>query len=75
VHLRSQEGRSHPRRVRPKNEQDARVAQPTEHGFGLTLIERRVGHALGGVVRLDFAPEDLSCEFLVPYTPENFRLS
>jgi len=49
------------------------VTQPTEHGFGLTLIERSVGHELGGVVRLDFAPEGLSCEFLVPYTTENFR--
>jgi two-component system, chemotaxis family, CheB/CheR fusion protein len=51
------------------------AAPPTEHGFGLTLIERSVGHELGGVVRLDFAPEGLSCEFLVPYTPENFRLT
>jgi two-component system, chemotaxis family, CheB/CheR fusion protein len=51
------------------------VTQPTEHGFGLTLIERSVGHEMGGLVRLDFAPEGLSCEFLVPYTPENFRLA
>jgi two-component sensor histidine kinase len=51
------------------------VTRPTEHGFGLTLIERSVGHELGGMVRLDFAPEGLSCEFLIPYTPENFRLT
>jgi two-component system CheB/CheR fusion protein len=51
------------------------VTQPTEHGFGLTLSERNVGQELGGLVRLDFAPEGLSCEFLVPYTPENFRLA
>jgi two-component system CheB/CheR fusion protein len=51
------------------------VVQPTEHGFGLTLVERAAGHQLGGVVRLDFAPEGLCCELLIPYTPENFRLT
>jgi two-component sensor histidine kinase len=50
------------------------ASQPPDHGFGLTLIERSVGYELDGEVRLDFAPEGLSCELVIPYTEQNFRI-
>jgi two-component system CheB/CheR fusion protein len=47
---------------------------PAQHGFGLTLIERSIGHELDGTVRLDFAPEGLTCEIVVPCNPTNVHL-
>jgi two-component system CheB/CheR fusion protein len=50
------------------------AAAPAQHGFGLTLIERGIGHELDGTARLDFAPEGLTCEIVIPYVPSNFHL-
>ncbi|MGH6945438.1 MAG: sensor histidine kinase [Geminicoccaceae bacterium] len=50
------------------------AAVPAEHGFGLMLIERGVGYELEGSVRLDFAPEGLTCEMVIPLSARNFRL-
>ena len=50
------------------------AAAPPQHGFGLTLIERSIGHELDGTARLDFAPEGLTCEVVIPYSQSNFHL-
>jgi two-component system CheB/CheR fusion protein len=47
---------------------------PAQHGFGLTLIERSIGHELDGTARLDFTPEGLTCEIVIPYSPANFHV-
>lgn len=43
-----------------------KLAVGTESGFGRMLLERVVGQALGGNVRLDFAPSGLVCSMLLP---------
>jgi two-component system CheB/CheR fusion protein len=50
------------------------AAAPAQHGFGLTLIERGIGHELDGTARLDFAPEGLTCEIVIPYNPADFHI-
>ena len=50
------------------------AAAPQQHGFGLTLIERSIGHELDGTARFDFAPEGLTCEIVIPYASSNFHL-
>ena len=42
------------------------VAEPQQRGFGTKLIEGGVKAELGGRVCLQFAPQGLRCEFLVP---------
>ena len=39
------------------------VAAPQRRGFGLRLIEHGLGRELSGVVKLDFAPGGLVCEW------------
>ena len=41
------------------------IAAPGRKGFGLRLIEHGLGRELGGVVRLDFQPEGLVCEWIM----------
>lgn len=41
------------------------VAHPRHRGFGLRLIEHGLGRELGGMVRLDFAPGGLVCEWIM----------
>ena len=41
------------------------IATPARKGFGLRLIEHGLGRELGGVVRLDFQPEGLICEWIM----------
>ncbi len=41
------------------------VVHPERRGFGLRLIEHGLGRELGGMVRLDFAPEGLICEWIM----------
>ena len=50
------------------------ASAPAQHGFGLTLIERGIGHELDGTARLDFAPEGLTCGIVIPYVSSNFHL-
>jgi hypothetical protein len=33
-----------------------------------------IGHELDGTARLDFAPEGLTCEIVIPYNSSNFHL-
>ncbi len=51
------------------------VEAPTDHGFGLNLIERIISYELDGHVRYDFAPEGFACELRLPYGEANFRLA
>jgi two-component sensor histidine kinase len=37
------------------------VHPPQRRGFGSRLIERALGHELGGSAKLDFRPEGLRC--------------
>ena len=39
---------------------------PRNRGFGSVLIERTLAYEMSGTVRLDFAPEGLSCEIDIP---------
>lgn len=41
------------------------IAVPERRGFGLRLIEHGLGRELGGMVRLDFQPEGLVCEWIM----------
>ena len=41
------------------------VIHPERRGFGLRLIEHGLGRELGGMVRLDFAPDGLVCEWIM----------
>jgi two-component sensor histidine kinase len=41
------------------------VIHPERRGFGLRLIEHGLGRELGGMVRLDFAPAGLVCEWIM----------
>lgn len=43
-----------------------KVAPPTRRGFGTELIEKIVAHELRYPVKLDFAPEGVSCVMRVP---------
>ncbi|HLZ76354.1 sensor histidine kinase [Phenylobacterium sp.] len=42
------------------------VVQPERRGFGSRLIERGLGHELGGEAQLIFRPEGLSCHIRAP---------
>jgi PAS domain S-box-containing protein len=50
------------------------VSPPTRRGFGSKLIQRSVGGELGGGVTLDFRPEGLSVELIVPLEREPEQL-
>ena len=41
------------------------VVAPQRRGFGLRLIEHGLGRELSGVVKLDFAPRGLVCEWIM----------
>ena len=47
------------------------VAPPPRRGFGSRLIERGLAAELGGEVRLDFAPEGLTCVIDAPLLPQD----
>ena len=42
------------------------VQPPTRRGFGSILIERTLGHDLGGDVQIEFRPEGLRCSITAP---------
>jgi PAS domain S-box-containing protein len=42
------------------------VVAPAKRGFGSTLIERSLAHALGGDAKLEFAPSGVICEIRLP---------
>lgn len=42
------------------------VATPQRRGFGSKLIEGSIAAELGGQVRIDFVPEGLRCEIVIP---------
>jgi two-component sensor histidine kinase/PAS domain-containing protein len=46
------------------------VAHPARRGFGLRLIEHGLARELGGMVRLDFAPGGLVCEWIMTLDEE-----
>lgn len=51
------------------------TSPPVRRGFGLTLIERALGHELGRPVRIEFPPSGLQCTFAIPLrSPRTFRL-
>ena len=60
-------------RVRWREAGGPEVAPPDHTGFGLTLIERSVAHELDGEARVDFAPDGVCCELLLPYSRDNFQ--
>jgi two-component sensor histidine kinase len=41
------------------------ITAPERKGFGLRLIEHGLGRELGGMVRLDFQPQGLICEWIM----------
>ncbi len=43
------------------------VAEPTQRGFGLTLIETSLAYELGGTVQLCFPAAGLTCTVVVPW--------
>ena len=52
-----------------------RVRAPTKRGFGTDLIEKIVAHELRHPVELEFAPEGVRCNLLVPVRePSEFEL-
>ena len=42
------------------------VKAPTRRGFGSTIIERTIPHELGGIAKVDYAPEGLQASFTIP---------
>src|SRR5262245_10732924 len=46
------------------------VGKAPRHGFGLTLIEREVGHGLGGKARIEFDQSGLRVNLRIPLGPE-----
>jgi two-component sensor histidine kinase len=42
------------------------VSEPSHRGFGVTLIDRIIGHQLRGAVHLDWRPEGLKCQMSIP---------
>ena len=42
------------------------VVPPTRRGFGSNLIEKTVSHDLGGAIDLNFAPEGLGANIVIP---------
>src|SRR5262249_25664419 len=42
------------------------VGKPPRHGFGLTLIEREVGHGLGGKAKIEFQDGGLRVNLRIP---------
>ena len=44
----------------------APVAVPIRRGFGSTIIHRMVPHELGGKATIDYAPDGLCAQFLIP---------
>jgi two-component system CheB/CheR fusion protein len=45
------------------------VEPPQQDGFGLDLIKREVGEALGGAIRIDFQPSGLQVNLRFPLEP------
>jgi two-component system, chemotaxis family, CheB/CheR fusion protein len=45
------------------------VEPPQQDGFGLGLIKREVGDALGGTIRIDFQPSGLQVNLRFPLEP------
>jgi two-component sensor histidine kinase len=43
-----------------------RVAEPPQHGFGITLIEREVTDGLGGKAKIEFEQGGLRVNLRVP---------
>jgi two-component sensor histidine kinase len=52
-------------RLRWEERGGPRIEAPEKRGFGLRLIEHGLGRELGGVVKLDFAAEGFSCEWVM----------
>jgi len=52
-------------RLRWEERGGPKIEAPEKRGFGLRLIEHGLGRELGGAVQLDFAPEGLSCEWVM----------
>jgi len=50
-----------------------RVEPPSDPGFGLSLVERSIGHELDGEARVDFDPGGVRCEILIPYSPDHVQ--
>ncbi len=42
------------------------MVPPQQRGFGSTLIERGAAGSVGGKVSLDFLPEGVTCQMVVP---------
>jgi two-component sensor histidine kinase len=48
-----------------------RVRKPQTRGLGTTLLARALSGPIGGKTRLDWRPEGLVCELVLPMQPEN----
>ncbi len=40
--------------------------EPSESGFGMTMLTRAIGHQHGGRVEFDWRPQGLACRLSVP---------
>ena len=43
------------------------VEPPNHQGFGIDLIERSAGYELDGTAQVEFRPEGVRCEIVIPY--------
>ena len=49
------------------------VEPPGHSGFGIDLIERSAGYELDGTAQVEFRPEGLRCEIVIPQAAQNAR--
>jgi two-component sensor histidine kinase len=49
------------------------VSEPTQRGFGSTLIQESIPYELGGCVALDFAPGGVRCTISFPFASPSAR--
>jgi len=53
-------------RIRWEETGGPEITAPARRGFGTTVLQRALGGALGGEVRLDWRPEGLACDLELP---------
>ena len=46
--------------------------EPNHEGFGIDLIEHSAGYELDGTAKVEFQPEGVRCEIVIPYDAQSF---